>query len=80
MNWLLIIPVFTTGFMTREWMRCLVSVFGKKKPLPERDVGDIVMDTRANNLPVVLLEKLTHGKFRACYITPGAAGFRRLCW
>lgn len=42
----------------------------KPKPV-ERDVGDIVKHRRSG-LPIVLLEMLTHDRFRGCFITPHA--------
>jgi hypothetical protein len=42
------------------------------KPKPtERDIGDIVKHNQSG-LPIVLLEQLTHDKFRGCFITPHA--------
>jgi hypothetical protein len=42
-----------------------------KSPPRKREIGDIVMQ-RKSKLPIVLLEELSYGKFRGCYITPMA--------
>jgi hypothetical protein len=44
-------------------------------PAPKpRDVGDLLLQ-RASGIPILLVEKVSHDKFKACYITEHASTF-----